>query len=293
MAGDVYFFEGNQIIAVCEGLKFQKIKRTILDLLMPSSIQAAPAAPAIRAPANESTSSSDRRVSRTRTAAAHKPVESTKSTGAPSASLLSNISPLQNDFDTILEAIASEVGVDVAEIGEDIAFVDLGVDSLVLIDAPSPGALPPPPLETIALLEKVGAFDGMKEKKKGGMIRDGVRAHFAGSVGVLRRYRPGAMARGEAAGIRSVAVVWARRGVWETVGEEVRERYCGRGEGGGGNKAGDWIMDPRVEVAADGWDVLLPGAGIRCESVEGDHFGIMRRPGVAELGGKLDKALGL
>lgn len=65
----------------------------------------------------------------------------------------------------------------------------------------------------------------------------------------------------------------------------MRERYCGRGEGGGGNKAGDWIMDPRGEVAADGWDVLLPGAGIRCESVEGDHFGIMRRPGVAELGG--------
>lgn len=80
------------------------------------------------------------------------------------------------------------------------------VDRLVLIDAPCPGALPPLPLETIALLEEVGAFDGMKGKKKGAMIRDGVKAHFAGSVGALKRYRPRAMARGEAAGIRSVAV---------------------------------------------------------------------------------------
>lgn len=577
MAGDVYFFEGGQIIAVCEGLKFQKIKRTILNLLMPSTSQAAPAAPAIRAPVNESRSSIDRRGSVTRTGAAHKPMDTpTKSTGTPSASLLSNLSPMQNNFDTILEVIACEIGVDVAEIGDDVAFADLGVDSLlslsitaklgeqlsqsipatlfheyptakelrgyfsssseytssndsesncpsmcssgfktpptaqvktpdspastpsddvfrriiatevgvdvsdiddeipladlgvdslltlsilaaikaetgrvlspsflldnptlgainsalgnsvthdalpqqlskaletvktkssilkadavllqgsptshgphlflfpdgsgsassyvnlpklsfpgaiyglnspfltspeaftlpieeiaslflseirriqpagpyhlsgwsiggtyafeiasqlirrhgqrvdslVLIDAPCPCALPPLPLETIALLEKVGAFDGMNGKKKGG-IRDGVKAHFAGSVGALKRYRPKAMARGEAAGIRSVAVIWARRGVWETVGEEVRERYCEKGEGGGGNKAGDWIMDPRGKVAADGWDVLMPGAGIRCESVEGDHFGIMRRPGVVELGGKLDKALGL
>lgn len=73
----------------------------------------------------------------------------------------------------------------------------------------------------------------------------------------------------------------------------MRGRYCGRGEGGRGNEAGNWTVNPRGEVAADEWDVLMPRAGIRCESVEGDHFGIMRRPGVAELGGKLDKALGL
>lgn len=577
MAGDVYFFEGSHIIAVCEGLKFQKIKRAILNLLMPSTSHAAPAAPAIRAPVSESRSSNDRRGSGTRIRVTHKPMDtSTKSDEAPSTSLLANLSPAQSNFATILEVIASEIGVDVAEIGDDIPFADLGVDSLlslsitaklgeqlsqsvpatlfhecptakelrgyfsssseynssndsesncpsmcssgfetpptaqvetpdspastpsddvfrriiatevgvdvseiddeipladlgvdslltlsilaaikaetgrvlspsflldnptlgainsalgsgvihdalpqqlskaletvktqsstlkadavllqgsptsrgphlfllpdgsgsassyvnlpklsfpgaiyglnspfvtspeaftlpieeiaslflseirriqpsgpyhlsgwsiggtyafeiasqlirrhgqrvdslVLIDAPCPSKLPPLPLETIALLGKVGAFDGMKKGKKGG-IRDGVKAHFAGSVGALKRYRPKAMARGEATGIRSVAAIWARRGVWETVGEKVRERYCGRGEGGGGNKAGDWIMDPRGEVGADGWDVLLPGAGIRCESVEGDHFGIMRRPGVVELGGKLDKALGL
>ncbi|KAK1835326.1 putative polyketide synthase [Podospora conica] len=94
------------------------------------------------------------------------------------------------------------------------------VDTLVLIDAPCPGALPPLPLETIALLKEVGAFDGMKRGKLGA-VRDGVKAHFAGSVGALKRYRPRAMSRGEAAGIGAVVVVWARRGVWETVGREV------------------------------------------------------------------------
>ena len=46
-------------------------------------------------------------------------------------------------------------------------------------------------------------------------------------------------------------------------------------------------MDPRGAVKADGWDVLLPGKEIQCEAVEGDHFGIMRRPGVGELGAKI------
>lgn len=82
----------------------------------------------------------------------------------------------------------------------------------MLIDAACPSKLPPLPLETIALLEKVGAFDGMKGKKKGGMIRDGVKSHFAGSVGALKRYRPRAMTRGEAAGIRSLAVIWRGEG---------------------------------------------------------------------------------
>jgi len=168
------------------------------------------------------------------------------------------------------------------------------IDSLTFIDAPCPGSLPPLPVETIKLLEEIGAFDGLKSKTPGNSpkIRDGVHAHFAGSVNALRQYRPVALPRRAAAAIKSVTILWARYGVWDMVGEDIRSRYHLMGEvSDNGNAAGDWIMDSRTEFGANGWDKLLPGAEVMCEVVTGDHFSIMRKPGVLEVGKRLGEAV--
>ena len=39
MAGDVYVIVGEEIVAVCEGLKFQEIRRKILDRLLPQKFE--------------------------------------------------------------------------------------------------------------------------------------------------------------------------------------------------------------------------------------------------------------
>lgn len=48
---------------------------------------------------------------------------------------------------------------------------------------------------------------------------------------------------------------------------------------------GCWIR--RADYGASGWDILLPGANITCDLVVGDHFSIMKKPGVLELGDKM------
>jgi iron transport multicopper oxidase len=153
------------------------------------------------------------------------------------------------------------------------------IDSLILIDAPCPKSLPPLPTQTIDLLDKIGAFDGLKGRSSSQM-RSGVREHFAGSVNSLKQYKPVSIPSQSVP--KSVSVLWARDGVWETVGEDVRRQNGGIQ--GGVNAAEDWIMDPRKDKGPNGWETLLPGASIECKIVPGDHFTIMRRPGVTALG---------
>lgn len=196
------------------------------------------------------------------------------------------------------------------------------VSRLVLIDAPCPATLPPLPLETVELLQEIGAFDGLADKKAsalsgtgrmegkqkgkegGGVsalsssLRQGVRQHFAGSIGALMHYHPRAIPSNKTVGMK-VSVIWAQNGVWETVGEEARLRWessrtsgNGSGQEGAANAARDWIMDPRRNGSGpDGWDLLLPGMNISCGTVKGDHFGIMRGEGIVKLGREIVKAL--
>lgn len=154
------------------------------------------------------------------------------------------------------------------------------VNSLILIDAPCPKTLPPLPSETIELLDTIGAFDGLKGRAN--KMRAGVRDHFRGSVGALKQYTPAQMP--EWAVPQTVTALWARDGVWETVGDVVRAKFRKQARKDGTNAANDWIMDPRKDRGPNGWDFLLPGAKIACKVVPGDHFTIMRRPAVADLG---------
>ncbi|KAI9824128.1 MAG: hypothetical protein M1819_001083 [Sarea resinae] len=165
------------------------------------------------------------------------------------------------------------------------------INSLVLIDSPCPKTLPPLPIETIDLLEAIGAFNGLKDERAPSSsktaVREDLRDHFAGSLSALRQYQPIAIPESKAP--KSVTALWARNGVWETVGEKTRSKF--ESKAAHGNLAEDWMMDPRSSYETNGWEALLPGATFTCDVVSGDHFSIMRRPGVLDLGAKLSKAV--
>lgn len=113
MTGDVYFFGNGEVVAVCTDLKFRHIKRALLNSLLPQVGSTKPALAPIPATA---------------------PIlNPEKSPNTPIAEApLSKQSPVL-DFSAILRTIADEVGVDISELTDDVAFADFGVDSLLSI----------------------------------------------------------------------------------------------------------------------------------------------------------------
>ncbi|KAL9595898.1 MAG: hypothetical protein Q9219_006166 [cf. Caloplaca sp. 3 TL-2023] len=104
LAGDVYMLnEQDSIIAVCAGLKFQQMKRTVLHSLLAARANA---------------SMVDRE------AVTRRPGEVTSMVSA---------APTSTPFSSILDAIASEVGVAVSELVDDANLAELGVDSMLTI----------------------------------------------------------------------------------------------------------------------------------------------------------------
>ena len=109
-AGDVYIFDGDEIVVVCKGIKFQQMKRTTLQSLLGTGHQGS------TAPKSVTT-----KPQRQRQAVMRKPVTT------PAAQKIGG------GFSEILETIASEVGVEVSELGDDVKISDVGVDSLLTI----------------------------------------------------------------------------------------------------------------------------------------------------------------
>lgn len=110
MAGDVYVLDGEQVVVVCKGIKFQKMKRNILQSLLSSNQEEAP-------PPRLVPSKSIVQDSVIMTKAARSATRRQSSGG----------------FSNILETIASEVGIEVGELIDDAKISDLGVDSLLTI----------------------------------------------------------------------------------------------------------------------------------------------------------------
>jgi iron transport multicopper oxidase len=170
------------------------------------------------------------------------------------------------------------------------------IESLVLIDAPCPSVYPPLPIETVDLLETIGAFDGLKNDKRNGStpskqnsIPQRVCEHFIGSIKALKAYEPKPLPV-SSQGPKSVSALWAQNGVWETVSEAKKSQFQDLARLRG-NQAEDWILDPREDAGPNGWDSLVPGVPVACAVVPGDHFTMMRNPGVKELGSRLTEIL--
>ena len=116
VAGDVFIFEGETIIAVFEGLKFQCIPRTILNTFLPPA--------GIPMPIIQS-----QKLAKT----ALQP-ETSVVVAKSNGKSITSVDRLKTGFsiiDQTLVIIAEEVGVSLDELPDAIEFADLGVDSLM------------------------------------------------------------------------------------------------------------------------------------------------------------------
>lgn len=120
--GDVYILDGNEIIGYCEGVKFQQMKKSILNIVLGISSPEAGGAPA------HATHS---------TPVSHAP----QTNGAAPAAKVTIAAPAGGDddaqgddvIDALIAAILSETGFDPAELDDSTALLDMGVDSLMSI----------------------------------------------------------------------------------------------------------------------------------------------------------------
>ncbi|KAL1970787.1 hypothetical protein VTN77DRAFT_2621 [Rasamsonia byssochlamydoides] len=110
-AGDVYVFEGDDIIAVYGGVKFQGIPRQVLNTVLP--------------PADGSKVSPAKTVS-------PRPVETTKNANARVSKAKPAVrSATPSVLVQALKILASEIGISESALSDDLLFADYGVDSLL------------------------------------------------------------------------------------------------------------------------------------------------------------------
>jgi iterative type I PKS product template protein len=125
MVGDAYVFDGDKIIGMTGDIKFQAIPRKVLDLMLPPrGAQAlAPKAPARPAPGPASSTST----AMTKASASKK---KKKETVTPST--ISKVNQrLKPVVSAVMDILANEIGCSHDELANNIAFADLGVDSLM------------------------------------------------------------------------------------------------------------------------------------------------------------------
>lgn len=121
VAGDVFIFDGDRIVASVGGLKFQCIPRRVLNMVLPPVGVAKAALPANPKPARQSVP-------------APKPSKKSKM-DATSQLSKANIATVNTKLlsvcSQVLQILVAEVGVGIDELVDNISFSDLGVDSLM------------------------------------------------------------------------------------------------------------------------------------------------------------------
>ncbi|KAK7719260.1 polyketide synthase [Botryosphaeria dothidea] len=121
--GDVYIFDGDEVVGLVTGLKFQNIPRRAMNVMMPPPKKAgsAPARTIASAPAKASV------------AAATKPVAKTVTeTKAKKTVKVSTPKSSGNVITTrVMKIIAEECDLDMSELVDEAAFENMGVDSLM------------------------------------------------------------------------------------------------------------------------------------------------------------------
>jgi iterative type I PKS product template protein len=124
--GDVYILEGEEIIGMVMGLKFQNIPRRALNIMMPpasakasAGVAAKPAAKALKpAPVKAASVPAKKVVAKTTTPKVVKQVRIAKPATAGVTA-------------KVMKIVAEEIDVDMSELVEEAAFENLGVDSLL------------------------------------------------------------------------------------------------------------------------------------------------------------------
>ncbi|KAL9595245.1 MAG: hypothetical protein Q9179_005058 [Wetmoreana sp. 5 TL-2023] len=156
------------------------------------------------------------------------------------------------------------------------------ITSLIMIDSPCPGTLPPLPSPTLNLLEKAGVFDGLSASS--GPISERTRLHFLGCVRALENYTVTPLPAGKSP--EKVTVVWAQDGVLEGRNQTAEEIFGESPDDDDDerakdmNKAKQWLSGKRTSFGPSGWDKLT-GTKVECHVVGGNHFSVMFPPKVS------------
>ena len=130
LVGDVYVLEGAELVSVLSGLRFQKMKKTVLSRILLSAAPTATrkntrfASQALSDPDDGLTSGMTTGPSTSRVTSPPTSGVSTPGTSVDEGPAL---------FDTLLKIVSEKAGVDLSELQPDTSLNDLGVDSLMTI----------------------------------------------------------------------------------------------------------------------------------------------------------------
>ena len=123
--GDVYIFEGEEIVPVCSGLRFQEIKKSVFHALLPGSRQL----PALTT--NNSRNAAVNRNVRTIFTSRSEGMTKVETSTRIKREAITLISTRQ--WSKFLDQIAVEARLDVSEFVDEANFVDFGINSLLTI----------------------------------------------------------------------------------------------------------------------------------------------------------------
>jgi iterative type I PKS product template protein len=133
--GDVYIFEGDEIIGVVQGLKFQGIPRRAMDIMVPPTKKTAGKPAAVAAP--KPIAAAPTRAAAPATLASRPAQRSSKVTKVSAAKVEKAKKVAKGPANTntitnrVMKIIAEETDVDMSELVDEAAFENLGVDSLM------------------------------------------------------------------------------------------------------------------------------------------------------------------
>lgn len=120
MSGDAYIFDGDKLIGIGGDVRFQAIPRKVLNVVLPpQGAAAASAAPARAAPAAAAPK------------AAKAPTKEKKQVTSANLPSVNKKLSKNSVVAQVMDIIAKETGVSHDELADNIAFADLGVDSLM------------------------------------------------------------------------------------------------------------------------------------------------------------------
>ncbi|GME35517.1 Polyketide synthase [Neofusicoccum parvum] len=125
--GDVYIFDGDEVVGLVTGLKFQEIPRRALNVMLPppKKAGAGPVRPAIAAaPAKASTASPKAAAKAAPKAVVETKTKKTTKVSTPKSS--GNVITTR-----VMKIIAEECDLDMSELVDEAAFENMGVDSLM------------------------------------------------------------------------------------------------------------------------------------------------------------------
>lgn len=156
------------------------------------------------------------------------------------------------------------------------------VDHLIIIDSPVPETVDRLPIGFYEFCETLGLYGNSTGKQT--TAPEWLIPHFLATVDVLEDYRPDPLPKGKWK-MPKVSIIWASESVLDEKNEPPKELMLSKGS--------HFLLTKRKEFGPCGWEILMPGADIMMERVEGgNHFSMMQKPLVSQIGLFIERAMG-